>query len=71
MTSESRAEPLLVFYRPLAFSSIPPLIVLSSGSLQSPPGRVNDGTEGGEGTETPRDRREHGERRTVNDEDDK
>ena len=25
--------------------------------------RVNDGTEGGEGTETPRDRREHGERR--------
>lgn len=27
--------------------------------------RVNDGTEGGEGTETPRDRREHGERRTA------
>lgn len=56
----------------ISFQSFPsflgPSLATSHSSPYIRPGgagvsRVNDGTEGGEGTETPRDRREHGERR--------
>lgn len=60
--------PLLLSVFLLACLSFPPYVEsrpYGSTPLLTVTGvsRVNDGTEGGEGTETPRDRREHGERR--------
>lgn len=37
MTSESRAEPLLVFYRPLAFSSVPVSLAFRSSITSALP----------------------------------